>query len=100
MTGLRTISHVVDGKPFAGRSTRTGPVYDPATGGQQAEVLLASTSDVDEAVASAVAAAASWRTSSLATRQKVLFAARQGIDARRADFAAAITAEHGKVLAD
>jgi len=100
MTQLRTISHLIDGKPAAGTSTRTGPVYDPATGAQQAEVLLANAADVDDAVASAVAAAAAWRTSSLATRQKVMFAARELILRRRDEIAEAITAEHGKVLAD
>jgi malonate-semialdehyde dehydrogenase (acetylating)/methylmalonate-semialdehyde dehydrogenase len=100
MTSLRSIPHVIDGTATAGSGTRVGPVFDPATGVQQAEVRLASAADVDEAVASAVGAVASWRTSSLATRQKVLFTARQLMDARRDQFAAAITSEHGKVLAD
>jgi malonate-semialdehyde dehydrogenase (acetylating) / methylmalonate-semialdehyde dehydrogenase len=100
MAELRTIQHLIDGKPAAGTSTRTGPVYDPATGVQQAQVLLASAGDVDEAVTSAVAAAASWRASSLATRQKVMFAARELIQRRKGEIAAAITAEHGKVLSD
>jgi malonate-semialdehyde dehydrogenase (acetylating)/methylmalonate-semialdehyde dehydrogenase len=100
MADLRTISHVIDGKPTGGSSTRRGPVFDPATGQQQAEVLLANAADVDDAVSSAVAAASSWRTSSLATRQKVLFATRELLLARRDEIAAAITAEHGKVLSD
>jgi malonate-semialdehyde dehydrogenase (acetylating)/methylmalonate-semialdehyde dehydrogenase len=100
MTELRTISHLIDAKPAAGTSTRTAPVYDPATGAQQAQVLLASAADVDEAVSSSVAAAAAWRNSSLATRQKVLFATRQLLVERRDEIAAAITAEHGKVLSD
>ncbi|HEX2807033.1 MAG TPA: CoA-acylating methylmalonate-semialdehyde dehydrogenase [Kineosporiaceae bacterium] len=100
MSDLRTISHYIDGKPHAGTSTRTAPVFDPATGAQQAEVRLASAADVDDAVSSAVAAAAAWRTSSLSTRQKVMFGVRQLISERRDEFAAAITAEHGKVLSD
>ncbi|MFN0280967.1 MAG: CoA-acylating methylmalonate-semialdehyde dehydrogenase [Kineosporiaceae bacterium] len=100
MTELRTIAHFVDGKPYSGAGDRTAPVYDPATGAQQAQVLLASSADVDDVVASAVTAATAWRNSSLATRQKVMFAARQILDARRDEIAAAITAEHGKVLAD
>ncbi len=100
MTDLRSICHVVDGKPFSGAGDRTGPVYDPATGVVQAEVRFASATDVDDAVASSVAAAAAWRMSSLATRQRILFAARQILEARRDDIAAAITSEHGKVLAD
>jgi malonate-semialdehyde dehydrogenase (acetylating)/methylmalonate-semialdehyde dehydrogenase len=100
MTSLRSITHVIAGLPTAGSGTRVGPVFDPATGAQQAEVRLASAADVDEAVACAVGAAAGWRTSSLAARQKVLFAARQVMDARHDEFAAVITAEHGKVLSD
>ncbi len=81
MTELRTIVHFVDGKPYSGSGDRTAPVYDPATGAQQAQVRLASSGDVDDVVASAVTAAAAWRNSSLATRQKVLFAARELLDA-------------------
>jgi malonate-semialdehyde dehydrogenase (acetylating) / methylmalonate-semialdehyde dehydrogenase len=99
-TSLREIVHFVDGKPFAGVGERTGPVYNPATGEQQAVVRLASTADVDHVVASAVSAAAAWRTSSLSTRAKVLFAARELLAQRRPEIAAAITAEHGKVLSD
>ena len=97
---LRRITHVIDGKPFEGESGRTGPVYNPATGIQQAEVLLAGVADVDHAVVSAVAAAAEWRKSSLATRQRVLFGVREILSARREELAAAVTAEHGKVLSD
>jgi malonate-semialdehyde dehydrogenase (acetylating) / methylmalonate-semialdehyde dehydrogenase len=100
MSELRRIQHVIDGTSSAGTSTRTGPVYDPATGTEQARVVLASAVDVDDAVASAVAASVSWRTSSLAARQKVMFAAREIISRRRDEIAAAITAEHGKVLSD
>lgn len=100
MTTLRSITHVIDGKSTAGTGTRVGPVFDPATGRRQAEVRLASAADVDEAVSSAVGAAASWRASSLSARQKVLFAARQLLNTRKEVIAAAITSEHGKVLSD
>jgi malonate-semialdehyde dehydrogenase (acetylating)/methylmalonate-semialdehyde dehydrogenase len=99
-TDVRTIAHFVDGKPFAGAGERTGPVFDPATGVVQARVRLAGTGDVDVVVASAAGAATAWRTSSLSTRARVLFGARQVLEARRGEIAAVITAEHGKVLAD
>ena len=38
---LKTIQHRIGGAHTPGTSTRTAPVYDPATGGQQAQVLLA-----------------------------------------------------------
>ena len=47
---MKTIQHFVDGKKFSGISKRTGKVFNPATGEQSAEVKLASTKDVDDAV--------------------------------------------------
>jgi malonate-semialdehyde dehydrogenase (acetylating) / methylmalonate-semialdehyde dehydrogenase len=100
MTQTRLIDHRLDGKPYAGAGDRSSPVYDPATGQVQAQVRLASAADVDEIVGSCVSASAAWRTSSLATRQRILFAARHLLHARSDELAAVITAEHGKVLAD
>jgi len=50
---MKTIQHFVGGKSFSGESKRTGKVFNPATGEQSAEVKLASTKDVNEAVANA-----------------------------------------------
>jgi malonate-semialdehyde dehydrogenase (acetylating)/methylmalonate-semialdehyde dehydrogenase len=97
---MRTIEHWVDGKPTALNSTRTAAVYDPATGAQQAEVLLASADDVATAVASARAAFGGWAQSSLSTRAKVLFAFRELVNKHVDELAELITAEHGKVLSD
>ena len=66
------LDHWVDGAAWSGASTRTAPVYNPALGRVQREVRLASTADVDEAVASATAAWAQWRDSSIAKRQTCL----------------------------
>ncbi len=50
---MKNIEHFIDGKPFSGDSKRIGKVFNPATGDQSAEVKLASTKDVNIAVASA-----------------------------------------------
>src|SRR3954470_1980050 len=97
---MRTVEHWIDGKPTALNSTRTAPVFDPATGAQQAEVLLASADDVAAAVSSARAAFTEWSQSSLSTRAKVLFAFRELVNSHVDQLAALITSEHGKVLAD
>ncbi|WP_300008788.1 CoA-acylating methylmalonate-semialdehyde dehydrogenase [Pseudonocardia sp.] len=97
---MRTISHWIGGKPTTGTSTRTSPVWNPATGTQQAEVLLAGTADVDAAVQAARAAFETWSQSSLSQRVKVLFAFRELVNSRIADFAEIISDEHGKVLSD
>jgi malonate-semialdehyde dehydrogenase (acetylating)/methylmalonate-semialdehyde dehydrogenase len=97
---MTTIAHWIDGKPAAGLGTRTGDVYDPATGEVTASVTFASEEDVDAAVAAARAAFPAWRDASLAKRTGVLFAFREILHARRDELAAIITAQHGKVLAD
>ena len=95
-----TIGHWVDGGAVEGNSGRTGPVFDPATGTQRAEVALASAAEVDAAVAVAVRAAADWGSSSLSTRTNLLFRLRELLAAGRDELAAAVTGEHGKVLDD
>ena len=99
MSELRHIVHHVDNKSFAGIGERTSPVFDPATGasrppgpGQRRRRRRGR--------GLAVSAAAAWRDSSLSTRQRVLFAARELLAQRAPQIAAAITAEHGKVLGD
>ncbi|HSE70864.1 MAG TPA: CoA-acylating methylmalonate-semialdehyde dehydrogenase [Nocardioidaceae bacterium] len=97
---MRTIEHWIAGKHTAGASTRTGRVWNPATGEQQAEVLLATDKDVDAAVAAARDAFVDWSQSSLSTRTRVLFAFRELVNANIGRLAETITDEHGKVLSD
>jgi malonate-semialdehyde dehydrogenase (acetylating)/methylmalonate-semialdehyde dehydrogenase len=94
------ITHWIDGARVDGTSGRTSPVYNPATGLQTADVDLASADEVAAAVASAKAAAAEWRSSSLSTRAAVVFAFRELLHAHADDLAKIVTSEHGKVLAD
>jgi malonate-semialdehyde dehydrogenase (acetylating)/methylmalonate-semialdehyde dehydrogenase len=94
------ITHWIDGRPHQGASGRTAPVFNPATGTQTAEVDLASPDELDAAVASATAAAAEWRHTSLSRRAAVVFAFRELLHHRSPELAAIITAEHGKVLSD
>jgi malonate-semialdehyde dehydrogenase (acetylating)/methylmalonate-semialdehyde dehydrogenase len=89
----------IAGRP-AGSTTRTGEVYDPATGAVTKTVALADGADVDAAVAAAVAAFPGWRDTSLSRRTSILFAFRELLNARKEELAEIITAEHGKVLAD
>jgi malonate-semialdehyde dehydrogenase (acetylating)/methylmalonate-semialdehyde dehydrogenase len=97
---VRTIQHWVDGAETKGSSTRSAAVFDPATGEQQAEVVLAESGDVDRAVAAAAAAFEEWGDISISRRTRVLFAFREIVNRRQDELAAAITSEHGKVLSD
>jgi malonate-semialdehyde dehydrogenase (acetylating)/methylmalonate-semialdehyde dehydrogenase len=97
---MRTIEHWIDGADDAGAGTRRGPVWNPATGEQQAQVVLAEPSDVDAAVAAATAAYAEWSQTSLSRRSKVLFAFRELVNARTDELAEVVSDEHGKVFSD
>ncbi len=65
---MKTVQHRIGGVETSGDSVRTAPVWDPATGEQQASVLLAETTDVDAAVQAGREAFQIWRTSSLTRR--------------------------------
>ena len=97
---MRTIQHWIDGRTTVGEDSRRGPVFDPATGSEQAEVVLGSRADVQAAVAAAAGAAEAWRQTAVSKRAKVLFAFRELVHAHIDELARLITSEHGKVLDD
>jgi malonate-semialdehyde dehydrogenase (acetylating)/methylmalonate-semialdehyde dehydrogenase len=97
---VRTIEHWINGTATAAGSTRTSPVWNPATGQQQASVLLAEPSDVDSAVGAAGKAFESWANSSLTQRMRVMFAFRELLVRHEDELARLISAEHGKVVDD
>jgi malonate-semialdehyde dehydrogenase (acetylating)/methylmalonate-semialdehyde dehydrogenase len=97
---MQLINHWIDNKLVDAPADRTSPVYNPATGKVTADLALASTADVDAAVASAKAAYSGWRDTSLTVRQRILFAYRELLVKHRDDLARLLTAEHGKTLPD
>jgi len=96
----RRISHWVDGKVVPGTSGRSGPVFDPATGTEQARVDLADVAEVDRVIAVAREAAPKWRAASLSQRTEVMFRMRELVDANRKELASLVSSEHGKTVAD
>jgi len=97
---LRIIEHWIAGKPSVGTSDRTAPVFNPATGAVQAEVLLANATDVEAAIAAAREGFPAWSQTSISRRTKILFAFREQVFAHAKELAGLITDEHGKVLSD
>ncbi|GIT80646.1 methylmalonate-semialdehyde dehydrogenase (acylating) [Leifsonia sp. LS1] len=96
---MALIRHLIAGAE-TGEPVRTGPVFDPATGERQHEVVLGSRADVESAIAAARAALPAWRATSLTKRADVLFRLRHLLTERRHELAAVVTSEHGKVLSD
>src|SRR5881398_1066803 len=97
---LRRITHWIGGRAVAGESGRSGPVYNPATGGQTATVDFASAGEVDAAVQTAKEAFPAWRSLSLSRRTELFFRIRQLVHDHAEDIARFLTLEHGKVFSD
>ena len=97
---MREIGHWVEGKAVAGTSGRFGPVWNPATGVQTAQVALASLEEINAVVATAKGAFPGWRATGLGRRAEVMFRFRELLYANRTDLAMLITAEHGKTVDD
>ena len=97
---MKTIEHFVGGKSFSGESKRTSQVFNPATGEQSAEVKLASTKDVNQAVESAKKAFDSWANTPPLQRARVMFKFKELIEKNTDELTKIIVAEHGKVYED
>lgn len=97
---MNRIGHWINNKVVLGTSGRSGVVFNPATGEQQAAVDFASVAELDAVVASAQAALAGWRSTSLSRRAEVMFRMRELVDANRKEIANIVSLEHGKVPAD
>ena len=97
---MREIMHWINGAAVSGTGTRRLPVWDPATGEQQAFVVAATAEETNRAVASALAAYPGWRAASLSRRAEVMFRFRELVDANRKEIASLVSLEHGKTVAD
>ena len=97
---MKTLEHWINGASSAGTSGRKGPVFNPATGEQTAEVCLANNADVDAAVAAAKAALPEWSATPPLRRARIMFKFNELILAHEQELAEMITSEHGKTIDD
>ncbi|MGO4105946.1 CoA-acylating methylmalonate-semialdehyde dehydrogenase [Leifsonia sp. YAF41] len=96
---MALVRHFINGQEV-GEPTRTGVIYNPATGEAQHDLVLGSVADVESAIAAAKAALPAWRRTSLVKRSDVFFRLRHLLKERTPELAAIVTSEHGKVLSD
>src|SRR5207247_2322485 len=97
---LAAIGHYLNGKVSAGASGRSQEVFNPATGAVSGHVALASSAEVDAAVAAAQAAFPAWADTPPIRRARVLFKFLELLNLHKDKLAHMITAEHGKVFTD
>ncbi len=97
---MQLLTHWIDGENVPTNGSRTGPIYDPASGKQTGEVAFADAAMVESAVRSAATAYETWKDSPLTRRQNIMFAFRELVASHRVDLARAVSKEHGKTMDD
>ncbi|GAB3456158.1 CoA-acylating methylmalonate-semialdehyde dehydrogenase [Massilia terrae] len=97
---METITHYIKGEPVDTRGGRYADVFNPALGEPCARVALATTDEVNAAVAAAAAAFPAWAATPALARARVLFRYLQLCQQHTDEFAAMVTREHGKTLSD
>lgn len=99
-TDTNAIGHYINGTLVSGKSDRTQPVFNPATGVVARDVALASEEEVNASVASAAAAFPAWADTPPIRRARIVNKFLQLMNEHQEELAAMITAEHGKVFSD
>jgi malonate-semialdehyde dehydrogenase (acetylating)/methylmalonate-semialdehyde dehydrogenase len=94
------IPHFINGERSTLASTRTADVLNPSTGEVQAQVLLASTADVQTAVANAVEAQKVWAAYNPQRRARVFMKFVDLVNQNADELARLLSIEHGKTIAD
>ena len=97
---MSEIGHFISGRVVAGRSGRSQPVFNPATGTTERSVALGSPAEVDDAVAAARAAWPAWAKASPLKRARVLDRFKAILWERADQLAEVISSEHGKTHDD
>jgi malonate-semialdehyde dehydrogenase (acetylating)/methylmalonate-semialdehyde dehydrogenase len=96
----QNVGHHIQGEVIAPSGSRMAPITNPATGQITRHVALASSDDVNRAVAAAQAAFPAWSETPPITRARVMQRFLAMLNEQRDQLAAMITSEHGKVFTD
>ena len=97
---METIQNAINGALVTSSSSRSQPVFNPATGEESAVLPLSTVSELNDAVAAAKAAAPEWGKMPPLKRARYMFKFKELLDAHAADIARAISKEHGKTHDD
>lgn len=97
---MRDIGHFIGGKTVKGASGRSSDVFNPNTGEVQAKVALASTAEVEQAIANAEEAQKVWAAVNPQRRARVMFKFLELVHKEYDDLARLLSSEHGKTFAD
>ena len=97
---MKHLTHYVNGALIDGQSGRFADMYNPATGDVQAQVPLASKSEVDAAIEAAAKAQPAWAAVNPQRRARVMMKFVDLLNRDMDKLALALSAEHGKTVPD
>ncbi len=97
---MEEIGHFINGKHVAGKSGRTADVFNPATGEVTAKVALATTAEMQEAVAIAEKAQVGWGATNPQRRARVMMKFVSLLHRDMDKLASKLSSEHGKTFPD
>ncbi|SPJ24050.1 CoA-acylating methylmalonate-semialdehyde dehydrogenase [Palleronia abyssalis] len=97
---MEELHHWIDGQRVKGTSGRFTDVYNPATGEVQARTPLATTAELDKAIASAAEAQKGWAATNPQRRARVMMRFGQLINEHMDELAELVSREHGKTIPD
>ncbi|MBX3067679.1 MAG: CoA-acylating methylmalonate-semialdehyde dehydrogenase [Microbacteriaceae bacterium] len=97
---MNVADNFIAGKRVQSKSNDGHSVWNPATGEEIGRTPFSTATEVESAIAAAVKAGEDWGTSSLATRQQILFSIRQKLVDHTEELAQLITMENGKTIED
>ncbi len=97
---MEKLHHYINGKAIRPSSGRIGPVFNPASGDQIAEVPYADEDTTNEAIAVARSSFPEWASTPSVQRARVLFKFLELMSNHKNELAKIVTREHGKTLPD
>ncbi len=97
---IREVPMFIGGKRVSSTSKQWRDIINPATQEVVARVPLCTQEEIDQAVANAKAAYATWRETPLVARMRIMLQFQQLLRANVAKIAELVTLEHGKTLPD
>jgi len=97
---MTELTHYINGAHVQGTSGRSQPVFNPAIGASERDVPLASTDEVNGAVAVAKAAWPAWSKTPVLRRARIMDKFKNILWGRADELAAILASEHGKTHDD
>ncbi|MHA1546628.1 MAG: CoA-acylating methylmalonate-semialdehyde dehydrogenase [Alphaproteobacteria bacterium] len=94
------VQNFIGGALVTSKSSRTQPVFNPATGEEVASLPLSTAGEVGDAVTAAKAALPAWAAMPPLKRAKLMFKYKALLEEHASDIARAISREHGKTHDD